>query len=253
MLKIRTTFVLIGLLSAAAHPSAQAQTQAPEKSKPAAKAKATAKAKVANPAFAPVVDVPGLPRVLILGDSISIGYTVDAREALEGVANVHRPAENCGPSSRGVESIDKWLDDGHWDVIHFNHGLHDLRYLDEQGQSSTPESGKLQVPLDQYRKNLEAIVARLKKTGATLIFATTTPVPPGEPQRKEGEEKAYNDVAREVMKEQGVAVDDLYAFIAPKFAEVAVRPGNVHFNDEGYKLLGKRAAEAIREALKAKK
>ena len=144
------------------------------KTKPAAK-------RAANPAFAPIRDEPGLPRVLILGDSISIGYTLDVRRELSGKANVHRAAANCGPTSRGVASLDDWLGDGRWDVIHFNFGLHDLVYHDEQGKNIAPDRGRLQVPLDQYEKNLNTIVARLKKTGATLIFATTTPVPTGEP------------------------------------------------------------------------
>src|SRR5438132_10686699 len=96
--------------------------------------KAPAKKKAeANPAFAPVQDVAGLPRVLIIGDSISIGYQVPLREALKGKANVHRPATNCGPSTRGVEQIEQWLGNdksggGKWDVIHFNFGLHDVRH-----------------------------------------------------------------------------------------------------------------------------
>ena len=77
-----------------------------------------------NPAFAQVEDVPGLPRVLLIGDSISIGYTAHVRAMLKGVANVHRPLTNCGPTTRGLENIDAWLGDGKWDVIHFNWGLH---------------------------------------------------------------------------------------------------------------------------------
>ena len=75
-----------------------------------------------NPAFAQVEDVPGLPRVLLIGDSISIGYTAHVRAMLKGVANVHRPLTNCGPTTRGLENIDAWLGDGKWDVIHFNWG-----------------------------------------------------------------------------------------------------------------------------------
>ena len=189
------------------------------KTKPAAK-------RAANPAFAPIRDEPGLPRVLILGDSISIGYTLDVRRELSGKANVHRAAANCGPTSRGVASLDDWLGDGRWDVIHFNFGLHDLVYHDEQGKNIAPDRGRLQVPLDQYEKNLNTIVARLKKTGATLIFATTTPVPTGEPQRKPDDLQAYNAVALKVMRQQGVAVDDLYTFIAPQFDKVTLKPGN---------------------------
>ena len=47
-----------------------------------------------NPALLPIEDVAGLPRVLLLGDSVSIGYTLPARKLLEGKANVHRPADN---------------------------------------------------------------------------------------------------------------------------------------------------------------
>ena len=102
--------------------------------------KAKAKKAVPNPAYAPVEDVAGLPRVLIIGDSISIGYHVPLREALKGKANVHRPATNCGPTTRGVEQIEQWLgsdnsEKGKWDVIHFNFGLHDVRHFDDQAKA----------------------------------------------------------------------------------------------------------------------
>lgn len=221
-----------------------AAAQAPKKKAPAKRP--------ANPAFAKVRDEPGLPRVLILGDSISIGYTVPLREALKGKANVHRPAANCGPTTAGVKSLDRWLGDGHWDVIHFNHGLHDLKYVDDQGKNAPPSRGHQQVPIPEYVKNLETIVARLKKTGATLIFATTTPVPEGEPQRVAGEEKKYNAAAEEVMKREGVAIDDLYAAVAPEFDRYAIGPHNVHFKRDGYELLARKAAASIEKALKAK-
>jgi len=72
--------------------------------KPTAAAPAAA---APNPAYAQVADVPGLPRVLILGDSISIGYTLLVRKQLEGRANVHRPAENCAETANGVKRV--WL------------------------------------------------------------------------------------------------------------------------------------------------
>jgi hypothetical protein len=60
-------------------------------------------------AMAPVEDRPGLPRVLLIGDSISIGYTLFVREMLKDVANVHRIPENGGPTRNGVEKIEGWL------------------------------------------------------------------------------------------------------------------------------------------------
>jgi acyl-CoA thioesterase-1 len=214
--------------------SAQGQDQ------PKPKAKAKAKAKPApNPALAQIQDQPGLPRVLLIGDSISMGYTIPVREALAGKANVHRPAENCGPTSRGVERLEAWLSPGRWDVIHFNFGLHDLRLGD----------GQLQVALDPYEKNLRTMVARLKETGATLIWCSTTPVPEGtNPPRRNSDVLAYNAVAKKVMDENGIRVDDLYSFALPRLSEIQL-PSNVHFTPEGSKVLAGPVAASILEAL----
>ena len=70
-----------------------------------------------------VSDIPidqALPNVLILGDSISIGYTRQVREGLKGQANVIRPNANCGDTRHGLAQIETWLGDGKWQVIHFN-------------------------------------------------------------------------------------------------------------------------------------
>lgn len=197
------------------------------------------KARKPSPAFAAVKDDPSLPRVLLIGDSISIGYTVDVRKALAGKANVHRAPTNCGPTIRGLEQIDKWLGDGHWDVIHFNWGLHDLKMMD----------GKHQVPIGEYEKNLETLVARMKKTGAKLIWCSTTPVPAKcSPPRTNADVLAYNAVAKKIMDRNGIEIDDLYAFTLPQ-VEKLQRPSNVHFTPEGSKVLAGQVAASILKAL----
>jgi len=191
-------------------------------------------------ALAPIEDDANLPRVLLIGDSISIGYTLPTRAALAAKANVHRPAANCGPTSRGLEQIDAWLGDGKWDVIHFNWGLHDLKYID----------GKQQVPLDEYEKNLGKLVARLKRTGAKLVWCSTTPVPEGcSPPRKNEDVLAYNAVAKKIMEANEVAIDDLYTFALEKLEKIQ-RPANVHFTPEGSKVLAGQVARSIVDALK---
>jgi acyl-CoA thioesterase-1 len=63
----------------------------------------SSKAKPApNPSLAPVDDVAGLRRVLLIGDSVSIGYTLPTRELLKGKANVHRPSTNCSSTGHGL-------------------------------------------------------------------------------------------------------------------------------------------------------
>ncbi len=195
-----------------------------------------------NPALLPITDVAGLPRVLIIGDSISIGYTIPTRKLLEGKANVHRIPTNGGPTLRGVQSVAKWIGDGTWDVIHLNFGLHDLKYMPD---------GKRQVEPEAYEKNLREIVTKLKATGATVIWATTTPVPEGKlnPERRFGDVKVYNDIAAKVMKEMDVQTDDLNAAITPELAKLQ-NPQDVHFKTAGSEFLASKVAAEIEAALK---
>jgi hypothetical protein len=188
-----------------------------------------------------VEDVAGLPRVLVIGDSISIGYTIPVRKLLAGKANVHRVPLNAGPSSNGVFMIDSWLGTKHWDVIHFNFGLHDLKRMSD---------GKQQVSPEAYERYLRLIVERLKKTGAKLIWATTTPVPEGKvsPPRIPADVPTYNAIALRVMQENGVAIDDLYAFTLPRLKEIQ-EPVNVHFKPAGSDMLAAQVVKSIEAAL----
>lgn len=213
--------------------------------------KKTPPRKKPNPAMEKVQDVPGLPRVLLIGDSISIGYTVPVREMLRGQANVHRPLTNCGPTTRGVAALDDWLGSGKWDVIHFNFGLHDLKYLAANGKNlADPDAAdsRQQVPIAEYEKNLRQIVRRLQQTKARLIWRSTTPVPKGAAGRVVGDAAKYNSAAKQIMDEHGIDIDDQYAFALPRLAQIQ-RPANVHFTPEGSKALAQQAVASILRAL----
>ena len=199
----------------------------------------------ANPAFEKVTDVPGLPRVLLIGDSISIGYTAPVRKLLQGKANVHRIPTNGGPTTNGLAHLKQWLGDGQWDVIHFNWGLHDLKVMAD---------GKRQVPPEAYEKNLHELVRQLKATGAQLIWASTTPVPEGKvnPPRDPADVVAYNTIARRIAEENRIAMDDLYALALPQLAKIQ-QPANVHFTAEGSESLARQVAASIEAALVRKK
>ena len=195
-----------------------------------------------NPAMAAIVDDAKLPRVLLIGDSISIGYTVPAREALAGLANVHRILENGGPTTNGLAKIDRWLGTNQWDVIHFNWGLHDLKVL---------TNGQHMIASADYEKNLRVLVKKLKATGAKLLWASTTPVPEGKlnPPRLPRDVVDFNRVAKKVMEENGVAINDLYALALPQLKEWQL-PANVHFKPEGSKRMGEEVAAKIKVTLR---
>lgn len=190
----------------------------------------------------PIVDVPGLPRVLIIGDSVSMGYTIPTRKLLKGRANVHRVPANAGGTSLGLNKLDTWLGSSKWDVIHFNFGLHDAKL---------PPEGVRHSPPDVYETNLRQMVARLQSTGAQLIWANTTPVPNGgnlAPNRRFGSIDQYNEIAKRVMQENDITVNDLPSAVNDRLGELR-KPNDVHFTDEGSQVLAKAVAVAIESAL----
>jgi acyl-CoA thioesterase-1 len=189
-----------------------------------------------------------LPEVLIIGDSISIGYFKPLQEQLKDIAIVHHNEGNAQHTAYGLKKLNEWLGETHWDVIHFNFGLHDLKYVDARGRNTSVETGKQQIPVEQYEQNIDQIVKRLKKTGAKLIFATTTPVPEGTGFRAKGDAAIYNRTAERVMKKHRVPIDDLYSFALPRLKEIQ-RDSNVHFNAEGSELLAEQVAKSIIKAL----
>jgi predicted esterase len=191
--------------------------------------------------LSPIVEQPGLPRVLLIGDSISIGYTVMVRERLGGRANLHRIPENGAHSRNGLEKMRAWLGDRTWDVIHFNFGLHDIKR----------DANGCQIPIDEYERNLVGIVAILKATGAKLIWASTTPVPAvSKPLRREEDVIAYNAVAKKVMVSAGVTINDLHALVLPRGDDWRLKD-NVHFKPEGSLELAGAVTKAILPMLPA--
>lgn len=196
------------------------------------------------------------PKVLILGDSVSMGYTRFAKEKLESIADVYRPDDNCGGTTKGVQFIDQWLkiNGGNWDVIHFNFGLHDLKHVDPKtGLNSINPNDPQQADVKTYIQNLEAMIIKMKATGAQLIFATTTPYPKGTtPYRDPDMAVAYNKAALELCEKYDIKVDDLYSLVEHRLKELQ-RPLNVHFKPNGSKLLGYQVAESIIQVLKTKK
>jgi hypothetical protein len=202
------------------------------------------------------VDNPQLPRVLLIGDSISIGYTVPVRILLDGKANVHRVPENCRNAEYGLQHLDKWLGTSRWDVIHFNFGLWDICYRHPDSKvygNRDKVKGKITATPQQYLSTMEAIVACLKQTGAKLIWCATSPVPNEEAGRKKGDEKKYNEIAAEIMKKHGIRINDLHRHARKKTPEIFVRKGDVHYTKEGYAYLAEKVSEEIKKALPEKK
>ena len=193
-----------------------------------------------------------LPKALLIGDSISLGYTPHVVAALKGKVEVKHHRGNAQHTGTGLNMLDRWIGETKWDVIHFNWGLWDLCYRHpkskEQGRRDK-KRGMLTTSLEQYEKNLDQLAARLKKTKSKLVWAHITTVPKNEAGRKVGDDDKYNEAAARVMKKHGIEINDLNALTDSFPAELFSAPGNVHFKTEGSKELGQAVALKIAEVL----
>ena len=156
-----------------------------------------------------------MKNVLLIGDSIRIGYDKSVQKTLEGKANVCFPKENCRFASFVLRYLHEYkrffLDGAQADVIHWNAGLWDcLRLYEEEPHT----------PIEVYTYYIERICIRIKKLfpEAQVIFATSTKVQSekmGKNFKRYNEEiEQYNAAAVAVVQKYGFAVNDLYAVSA---------------------------------------
>ena len=196
-----------------------------------------------------------LPKVVLLGDSIRLGYAPIVQKELEGKALVISPKANGGDSSNNLKHLEEWVIREQPAIVHFNSGIHDTK------KSKT--SGMFQVSPDQYETNLRKIIERIRKeTKATVLFGTTTPIL--DERAAKGRTKAdyelleasvekYNGIAKKVMLELKVPVNDLHGLFAESDRREKLISGDgVHFTTEGREVLGKTVAGFIQRHLPAK-
>lgn len=161
---------------------------------------------------------------------------------------------NAQHTGTGLKKLDQWLGKEKWDVIHFNWGLWDLCYRHPKSKvqgNRDKVNGTITTAIDQYGKNLEELVLRLKKTDAKLIWASTTVIPEGEAGRKLGDGERYNAVASAIMKKHGVAINDLHTLTKSFAADQFVKPGDVHYTKDGYQRIGTLVTKVISESVAA--
>jgi len=190
-----------------------------------------------------------MKKVLLLGDSIRLGYCPYVREDLKDIAEVVFPEENCRFTQYTYIQLKNWMalvdDPKTIDVIHWNNGHWDVSHWDGAEESlNTPEL---------YAQMLERIYKRLVGycPNAKVIFATTTPMNPNGVQganvRTTPEVIRYNDAAREVMARLGVQVNDLFSVMKDATPDDYI--DHTHFTEAGYRRLADVVTARVREAL----
>ncbi len=190
-----------------------------------------------------------LPKVLLLGDSIRLGYAPLVAKKLDGVAEVISPKENGGDTANTLKMLDAWLGAGKPVVVHINCGLHDLKF--------GKKTNAFQVPPADYEKNLKAIVERLRKETPDVMFTTTTPIiddrhagRKADFDRFDKDVKVYNERAVKVMLELGVPVDDLYRIVQDGGPAELLGKDGTHYTPAGYERLADAVTDCVKRQLK---
>lgn len=190
-------------------------------------------------------------KILIIGDSISIGYTPFVKENLKEVAEVLHNPGNAQHTGIGLEKIDEWIGDGKWDIIQFNWGLWDLCYRNPDSKAlgnRDKEYGKITYTADEYSSNLDSLVTNLKtKTDAKLIFITTIYVPKNEAGRFK------NDAEKRIMKKHSVILNDIYEESIPIHQKFGKGSDDVHYTNKGYEKPSKLVTKFLKTELESTK
>ena len=190
---------------------------------------------------------PELPKVLLIGDSIRLGYAPLVAKKLAGTAEVVSFQEPIGDTTVVLKNLDAWLA-GKPAVVHVNSGLHDLKV------AKTTKSH--QVPIEQYERNVKAIVERIRKVTPQIVFANTAPILDDRHAKRktsfdrfEKDIKEYNAVAIKTMTDLGVAVNDLHRIVEDGGPEAMLNPDGTHYAPAGYDRLADAVADSVRRQL----
>lgn len=177
-----------------------------------------------------------LPRVMLIGDSITRAYFATVEEQLKGKAYVARIATSKAIGDPALlAEISVFLSQGAFDVVHFNVGMHGWAYTEAE-----------------YREHFPNLVATIRKhvaPSAKLIWASTTPIRKdrGEGGAANSRIEARNRIARELAGAAGIPVNDLHAAAAAVTSDI--HTDDIHFTKEGSAMLGAQVAGAIQKLL----
>lgn len=186
-----------------------------------------------------------MKKVILLGDSIRMGYDKYVKDALEGVAEVYYPAVNCQFSQNLLRFVGSWKNDGKWptdaDIVHWNAGLWDVAEI----------CGEPPITLEeQYSEMIARIDRRLRMLfpKAKIVFATSTSIIEEKYgpdfKRHNGIIERYNSLALEALKGSDCIINDLYALSCTLGEEC--RSDMTHFNTpEGRQAMGNRVLSVI--------
>lgn len=192
-----------------------------------------------------------MKKVLLLGDSIRMGYDEYVKELLQGECEVYYSEDNGRFAAYTLWQVNQmYKQHGHFDLVHWNNGYWDMNI---EAPMTEP-----MLSLEEYLHFLRRIAHTLKGWGAKIIFATTTPIwKPGHAAdistgatfRYDNEwVTTYNAAAKLLMAEEEIPVNDLYA-LCLEDERYYKCPDMLHLTEEGYRRCARQISDCIRRHL----
>ena len=187
-----------------------------------------------------------LPKLFVVGDSISVGYSPHLQKMTEGVFQFYGRktgmeealkdldiplGSNIGDSGMVLNYLQTMLTKSDWrpEILILNCGLHDIKTV----------NGSIQIPLEDYRRNLKDIFALLSEKGINIIWVRTTPVEDEQHNNIQNNFKRYsmdlekyNAAADEIMDVNGIKMIDLHAFTSRLGKGKEIYRDHVHYHPE---------------------
>ena len=188
--------------------------------------------------------IPGvryMKKVLLLGDSIRLGYQTLVGEKLGGRAEVVGPEDNCRFTKYTLWYVNHWVNElGKPDIIHWNNGLWDVyRHNDHVG---------IFTPLEEYLCELKRILAELRKTDAKIIWASTTPVSLNHQYCRNSDIDLYNKAAEKLMNTENIEINDLNSRVKEKL-QLFICEDYIHLSDQGKESCAEAVAAVMNKYL----
>ena len=194
-----------------------------------------------------------MKKVLLLGDSIRMGYQQYVKEILEGEYQVFYDSEDNGRFAAYTlwQANQMLKKHGSFDLVHWNNGYWDMNV-------EAPMTEAIH-PVEEYVHFLKRILLLLRQNGGKVIFATTTPIlEKGSSLDNTGTGvkinydnrwvAAYNAAAKKLMAEEKVPVNDLYTLCMQDKNRYKCQD-LLHLTEEGYRKCAAQAADMIRKEL----
>lgn len=188
-----------------------------------------------------------MKEIVLIGDSICMGYFNVVERLLGEEVQLWMPEEGGKTTDYTLSHIGEWISGRRPDVVHINCGLHDL--------AQDFDAVEPRIPLAEYARNVQSILTYInEETGASIVWALTTPVIEAWHHENKGFDRfennvtLYNEAAGKVAKKLSIPVNDLYSVVMEARPERLLNADGVHFKEEGYGLLGRAVADKLKEA-----